>query len=231
MEDARRMLANLDLLRARVRALNDGLEAELSVALSGIVPSAIVVEVMQAFRKEFPTVALQVSVGTLGTVVEALHSGKAMVGFGGALSKTNDRLLFDRIGHASMTPVAAPDHPLAVLRRPLTHADVRDHTQIVVYDASGMTQGRDFNVFSLKNWRVSDNATKLLFILGGLGWGGLPTSLVRPHLADGKLAVLPFAAFDQGEYPIYAIHTIAHPPGPAARWLIERFRQQFMAQP
>ena len=39
MEDARRMLANLDLLRARVRALNDGLEAELSVALSGIVPS------------------------------------------------------------------------------------------------------------------------------------------------------------------------------------------------
>jgi len=229
LEDARRMLGNLDVLRARVRALNEGLEAELAVAMSGIVPSEIVVKVLQAFRSQFPTVSLNVTVGTLGIVMDALVNGRVAVGFGGAMSTLNDRVVFDRVGQSAMIPVAAPDHPLGTLRRTLTHADVRDHTQVVVYDASGLTKGRDFNVFSLKTWRVSDNATKLLFIRGGLGWGGLPASMVRDDLASGRLVDLQLPAFDQGEHPIYAIHTAAHPPGPAARWLISEFRAQFSA--
>ncbi|MRW93495.1 LysR family transcriptional regulator [Duganella sp. FT80W] len=227
LEDARRMLSNLDVLRARVRAMSEGLEAELCVALSGIVPSEIVVTVLQAFRSRYPTVSLNVTVGTLGVVVDALMSGKAALGFGGALSTPNDRLAFDRIGHTAMVPVAAPDHPLAQPARALTLEDVRDQTQIIVSDASGLTKGRDFNVFSLKTWRVSDHVTKLLFIRGGLGWGGLPASLVREDLERGRLRVLPFAAFDQREFALYAIHNSAQPPGPAARWLIDAFRAGF----
>ena len=227
LEDARRMLCNLDLLRSRVAALNEGLEAELSVATSGIVPSEILVQVLQAFRRQFPTVSLNVTVGTLGIVVDALANGKVTVGFGGVMSTPNDRLVFDRVGQSAMIPVAAPSHPLAAQARTLTHADVRDHTQLIVYDASGMTKGRDFNVFSIKTWRVSDNATKLLFIRGGLGWGGLPASVVQSDLASGHLVCLQFPAFEQGEYPIYAIHNTVHPPGPAARWMISEFRNRF----
>ncbi|MBP2448036.1 LysR family transcriptional regulator [Rhizobium leguminosarum] len=219
VEDARRLLGDLDLMRARVQALSDGLEAELNVAMSAIVPSDIVVEVLRAFRSHYPTVSLNVTVGTLGIVMDAVINGRAVVGFGGAMATRNDQIVFERIGQSAMIPVAAPDHPLGKLRRIMTLADVRDETQLVVYDASGLTKGRDFNVFSLKTWRVSDNATKHLFIRGALGWGGLPASLVRDDLADGRLVHLQFPIFDQGEYPIHVIRNVANPPGPAARWL------------
>jgi DNA-binding transcriptional LysR family regulator len=183
--------------------------------------------VLRAFRSQFPTVSLNVTVGTLGIVMDAVMNGKAAVGFGGAMTTNNSRVVFERIGQSAMIPVAAPEHPLGMLRQALTHADVRDETQLVVYDASGLTKGRDFNVFSLRTWRVSDNATKLLFIRGGLGWGGLPASLVQDDLANGLLVRLQFPAFDQGEYPIYAIHNVANPPGPAARWLTSEVRAKF----
>ncbi|PDT16623.1 LysR family transcriptional regulator [Rhizobium sp. J15] len=219
LEDARRLLGDLDLMRARVQALSDGLEAELNVAMSGIVPSHIVVDVLRAFRSHYPTVSLNVTVGTLGIVMDAVINGKAVVGFGGAMATRSDQIVFERIGQSAMIPVATPDHPLGMLRRPISLADVRDETQLVVYDASGLTKGRDFNVFSLKTWRVSDNATKHLFIRGGLGWGGLPAYLVEDDLADGRLVQLQFPAFDQGAYPIHAICNVANPLGPAARWL------------
>ena len=86
--------------------------------------------------------------------------------------------------------------------------------------------GRDFNVLSYKTWRVSDIATKYQLIRGGLGWGGLPASLVREDLQAGRLVALQLDAYEQGEYPIYALRKIANPPGPAANWLIQAFREQ-----
>lgn len=224
VEDARRLLGDLDLMRARVQALSDGLEAELNVAMSSIVPSDVVVEVLRAFRNHYPTVSLKVTAGTPVIVMDEVIHGRAVVGFGGTMAVKNDQIVFERIGQTAMVPVAAPDHLLATLRRPLTLADVRDETQLVVFDASGTAKGRDFNVFSLKTWRVSDNATKHLFILGGLGWGGLPASVVKDDLAAGRLVRLQFSAFDQGELPIHAVRNVANPPGPAARWLTAAFQ-------
>lgn len=227
LEDARRLLGDLDLMRERVRRLNEGLEGELSVAISNIIPSGIVVESLRAFRSQFPTVSLNVTVGTLGTVVDAVASRRAVLGFGGSLADSPDQIRFERIGHTAMVPVAAPDHPLAQLGRPLTTSDVRDETQLVVYDASGLTLGRTFNVFSLRTWRVSDNATKHLFIRGGLGWGGLPVSLVQDDLTSGRLTTLDFPAYNQTEYPIFAIGNVVAPAGPAARWLLAAVRARF----
>lgn len=224
LEDARRLRGDIDLMRARVKALNDGLEGELNVAMTGIVPSEIIIEALGAFGRLYPTVSLNVTVGTLGIVMDAVVNGRAVVGFGGAMSMTNNSVVSERIGHSTMVPVASPDHRLAKLGRTINAFDVRDETQLVVYDVSGLTKGRDFNVFSLKTWRVSDNATKHSYIRGGLGWGGLPASLVKEDLLHGRLVRLDFPSFDQGEYPIHAIHNLANPPGPAARWLMSELR-------
>lgn len=224
LEDARRLLGDLDLMRARVKALNDGLEGELRIAISSALPSDIVVDVLRVFRNLYPTVSLNVTVGTLGIVMDAVTHGRAAVGFGGSMTTGNNQIVSERIGLSAMIPVAAPDHLLGTLGRTISLADVRDETQLVVYDASGLTKGRDFNVFSPKTWRVSDNATKHLFIRGGLGWGGLPAYMVKDDIAHGSLIRLDFPLFDEGEYPIYAIHNVANPPGPAARWLTSEVR-------
>lgn len=230
LEDARRLLGDLDLMRSRLKALNDGLEGQVGVAISNAVPSNIVVDVLHAFRDRYPTVSLNVTVGTLGTVMDAVVTGKAIIGFGGAMNTGHGSVIAERIGWAVMVPVAALNHPLGLLGRDLLPVDVRDETQIVVYDASGLTKGRDFNVFSLKTWRVSDNATKLLLIRSGLGWGGLPESLVHEDLVSGHLVQLRLPAFDQRQYPIYVIRSMANPPGPAARWLTEEIETRFARQ-
>jgi len=224
VDDARRIVGDLRLLRARVSGLRAGMEAEIAIALSNLVPSQAVVTVLQAFRTQFPTVTVTVSVGELGMVMRAVADGKADIGFGGKVVGGDDRLVADRIGHSFMVPVASADHPLVQLGRPLTLDDVRDVVQLVVTDASGLTQGRDFNVLSYRVWRVSDIHSKRLLALGGLGWGGLPISLVAEDLQAGRLAILPLRAYEHGEYPLYAIHRTEEVPGPASRWLIEQFR-------
>jgi len=231
LEDARRLVADLEVMRARVKGLKDGLEAEVSVAISVMVPSQAVVEVLKEFRDEFPSVALNLAVGELGVVMDLVSNGKATVGIGGAILQQHDALVTERIGHSFMMPVASSSHPLARIRRPLTLADVREETQLVVTDASGLTKGRDFNVLSYKTWRVSDIATKHSLIRGGLGWGGLPVSVVGEDIMNGNLVAIKLEAYEQGEYPIYAMHRAANPPGPAGQWLIEAFRRRLSMCP
>lgn len=225
LTDARRIAAGLESLRARARSLKEGVEAELSLAISVMVPSEAVVASLRAFREKFPAVPLNLTVGELGMVHDLILSGKADVGFSGALLVHDDRITPERIGHSYMVPVAAPDHPLARLNRRLTRADVREEVQIVVMDSSGITRGRDFNVHSYKTWRVSDIVTKHRLISGGLGWGGLPDAVVRKDIEKGRLVELMVDAYEVTVYPIYVLRRTANPPGPAASWLIASFRE------
>ncbi|MGF9562105.1 LysR family transcriptional regulator [Neorhizobium sp. JUb45] len=224
LADARRIVADLQLMRARAKSIKQGLEAELTMAISVMVPADAVVVELREFRARFPSVSLNLHVGELGMVMDMVSSGRADIGLGGALLSKDDTLVVERIGHSFMLPVAASDHPLAQIARPLTLADVREEVQMVVTDASGLTNGRDFNVLSFKTWRVSDIATKHQLIKGGLGWGGLPASLVRHDLVEGRLVALKLDAYQQGEYPLYAMHKASHPLGPAASWLVEAFK-------
>jgi DNA-binding transcriptional LysR family regulator len=223
LADARRILSDLQVMRARAKGLRQGLEAELSLAISNMVPTDAVVEALTEFGQRFPSVALHVNSGELGMVMDLVSTGKASVGIGGALLKEDDTLTVERIGYSFMVPVAAREHPLAQLQRPLSRTDVREEVQLVVTDASGITRGRDFNVLSYKIWRVSDIATKHQLIRGGLGWGGLPAPLVREDLAAGRLVALDIDAYETVDYPLYVIRRMANPPGPATSWLIDAF--------
>ena len=231
LSDTRRLIADLDVLRSRAKSIRQGLEGEVSLALSVMVPNDIVVAELKSFREAFPTVSLNLSIGELGMVMDMVLSGKADIGVGGTLANRSDELSVEKIGHSFMVPVAAADHPLAKLDRPLTLADVREEVQLVVTDASGLTKGRDFNVLSYHIWRVGDLHTKHMLTLGGLGWGGLPAPLVARDIKAGRLVVLPLDAYQSGEYAINAIHRMASPPGPAGRWLIDRFRARLSACP
>ncbi|MGO8550054.1 LysR substrate-binding domain-containing protein, partial [Rhizobium ruizarguesonis] len=53
-------------------------------------------------------------------------SGKATIGIGGAVVKQDDSIVTERIGHSFMLPVAARNHTLAGIGRPLTLGDVRE---------------------------------------------------------------------------------------------------------
>src|SRR5262245_58264611 len=57
VSDARIITNGINGLRAKVRGLGQGLEAEIRLALDVMLPAARVVDALKAFRVEFPTVS------------------------------------------------------------------------------------------------------------------------------------------------------------------------------
>lgn len=231
LTDARRIVADLQVMRAKAKSIRQGLEAELSLAISVMVPAEAMVAELREFRDRFPSVSLSLNVGELGMVMDMVMQGRADIGIGGSINRQDDALVMEKIGYSFMIPVAAADHPLAGLGRPLTLADVREEVQMVVTDTSGLTKGRDFNVLSYRTWRVSDIATKHQLIRGGLGWGGLPASIAGKDIMNGALVALDLEAYEQAEYPLYAMRRTANPLGPAGTWLIEAMGRRLSSCP
>jgi DNA-binding transcriptional LysR family regulator len=231
LADARRMVGVLSDIRARAEGLKQGLEAELVIAVDVTTPAPALTRVLAAFEQEFPSVALRLNVGTLGIVWDQLLTRGASLSVGGQPVAISDELVSVRIGDASMTPVAAPGHPLATYEGRVPLSEVREHIQLVISDVSQVTKGRDFGVFAYRTWRMTDMSIKRDLILSGLGWGGLPTWMILDDVAAGRLAVLDLEPYPERPYQLHAFYRADSPPGPAARWLIARFSEELPKVP
>ncbi|MGX9115873.1 LysR family transcriptional regulator [Mesorhizobium sp. BHbsci] len=224
LEDARRMVGVLQRIRARVDGHRQGLEAEVVMSVDVTLPSPVLVRVLKAFEAQFPTVALRLHVGTLGLTLDHVVSGQADLGVGGMLGEADVNLL--RIGSFTLVPAAAPDHPLALLPRPVSLEELREHIQLVVSDQSERTRGRDYGVYAYRTWRLTDVRTKHVLMREGLGWGGLPRWLIADDLASGRLVELDLEPYSEVRSPLYAMHRADRSPKPAAAWLIDQFKRQ-----
>lgn len=226
LADARRMVSVLNEIRARTEGLRQGLEAELAIAVDVSLPAPALTKTLSAFEKEFPTVSLKLNVGALGVVWDQIMSRNSQVSFGGQSVTLGDDVVSVRIGDASMTPVAAPNHPLATYKGRVPLSFLREHIQLVISDVSQMTKGKDFGVFAYRTWRMTDVSLKKELILSGLGWGGLPTWMILEDVAAGRLAVLDLEPYPERSYVLHAFYRADTPPGPAGSWLIERFKEE-----
>lgn len=226
LADARRMVGVLQDIRARADGLKRGLEAEVTIAVDVTVPSPALVRALAAFEAEFPSVSLKLNVGALGVIWEQLARRLSDLSFGGSPRDLGDDLVSVRIGEASMVPVAAPGHPLAMHQGRVPLSFVREHIQLVVSDVSKVTEGKEFSVFAYRTWRMTDMGTKRDLIVSGLGWGGLPTWMILEDVLAGRLKVLDLEPYPERPYPLHAFYRADAPPGPAGIWLIERFRQE-----
>lgn len=216
---------SVDVLRAKVRGLVAGLEAEVSLVVDVMLPTWRLVEAARAFQDAFPTVSLRLRVESLGAVAQLVHDRVATQGVSGPLHATPEA--FERIaaGEVDLVPVASPDHPLAAMS-PIPPGEARDHIQLVLSDRSSQTEGQDFGVISLKTWRLGDLSAKHALLLAGVGWGGMPRSMVDADVQAGRLKILAIPEWGVVGYAFHVIYRIDTPPGPAGRWLIDRFRGQ-----
>ena len=71
-----------------------------------------------------------------------------------------------------------------------------------------------------------DLSAKHALLLAGVGWGGMPRAMVDADVQAGRLAILAVPEWGVVAYPFHIIHRIDSPPGPAGRWLIDRFSAQ-----
>jgi len=225
LSKAQVVAVGVDDLRASVRSLLRGVEAEVTLVVDVMLPSARLVDAVQAFEATFPTVKLRLHVETLSAVAQLVRSGMAMVGVGGGVLATEPDLELIHVGEVEMIPVAAPHHPLA-LARPVAPGAARRHRQLILTVRTPFSEGPDVGVFAADGWRMADLGAKHALLLAGVGWGNMPEPNIREDLAAGRLVRLELPEVRSGAYSFQAMYRTDTPPGPAAAWLIQHFADQ-----
>lgn len=226
LADARAVLAKVDGMRARAKALAGGLEAEVSLAVDVMFPTSVLVDILEAFQRELPTVSLRLRIEAMGAVAQMVLERRCHIGIGGWMIGATDAIERRVTGHVRMMPVAAPSHPLAQMTGPIATSVVREHTQLVLTDRSELTAGQDFGVLALRDWRLGDLGAKHALLRAGLGWGSMPEAMVREDLASGRLVRLNLGDGNIMNYPLHMLHRADAEPGPAGLWLMARFSEQ-----
>jgi DNA-binding transcriptional LysR family regulator len=222
LTEAHSLSTGMDSLLAKVRALTDGLEAEMALVVDVLLPTEWLVEALQAFEAEFPTIVLRLHVEALGAVTQLVQNRVAHIGISGTRHAGLPGMERVQIGSVQLIPVAAPTHPLARAQNPAGIA--RKHVQLVLSDRSTLTQGQDFGVISMKTWRLADLGAKHALLLAGVGWGNMPAPMVAADIAAGRLKRLDLPEWQAGTYVFNAIYRTDTPPRPAAAWMIRRFQ-------
>ena len=225
LAEAKAAAGVIDGLRAKVKGLRQGLEAEVHVAVDVMMPNDRLLDALQGFSEAFPTVQLHLHVEALGAVTQLVLDRVASIGISGPLDEIETgNIQRVGVGNVELVPVAAPGHPLA--EGPNLPGAARKHVQLVLTDRSQLTEGKDFAVMGTYTWRLADLGAKHLLLKGGIGWGNMPLPMVEEDLAAGRLVQLDMPDNVRRTYTFDAIYPTDAPPGPAGQWLIDRFKAQ-----
>lgn len=227
--NARDILLRVDAMRARARGLGHGVELELSVTVDTLFPMRQIGAALAALRLTYPSVALSVAVEPMGGPPAALIEDRSLLAVMVGEDFRHPRIALEALTSVTQVAVAAARHPLALrpADEPAEMADLADHLQIVLSDPTPLSAGREFNVLSPRTCRVNTQGTKYQLIASGLGWGRLPSWLIRDDIAAGRLVRIATKTLGRdAQYPqeVYLAHRLDKPLGPAARAFREHLK-------
>jgi DNA-binding transcriptional LysR family regulator len=221
---ARRVVEDVAAYRRQAAGIAQGIEAELTVALSSLVPLGLVTPALARLHGGYPGVQLRLLIQPDEQAVASLLEGEADLALAldmPTLPAWTERI---RLADLDMVFVAARGHPLAQLEGPHAAEILGGHLQIAVSVERAARRGRDHGVIGINRWYVPDVATKQALLRAGLGWGSMPRALVAEDLAAGRLILLrpeeSAVTRDRPAAILAAIHHRERPPGPAARAFI-----------
>ena len=222
LEEARGVDAQVDRLLARARQIREGVEPRLAVAVDVFFPMPRLLAVLAEFREQYPMVPVHLRTEALGAVAQLVDEGVVQFGISEPLAEFPAGIERSPLIPIELVTVCAADYPLAHMPGPLTLAQLREHTQLVLTDRSQLTAGLEMSVAGDDNWRLADLPAKLECLRAGFGWGNMPSHMVADDLEAGHLVRIHVREWGPGPIPVdmFVIHRAASPPGPAGRWLI-----------
>lgn len=218
------LLTGADELSDLAHHFSEGVEPELRVAMSALVPVNAALGVFSHIKNSAPATRLVLLIETLNGTLERLEDGDADI----AICET-----FDHQDHYISTPltgiemisVISPGHRLAVRAEELTEKDMAGSTQIIVRDTSRHSEKRTAGVVKgTHHWVVSDFITKKQIIASGIGWGRMPLHLVQDEISHGELLILTHEDFHPLKVEIKAVRKKDKALGPVATQLWQQLQ-------
>jgi DNA-binding transcriptional LysR family regulator len=225
LADATRVERDVGQLVARARAMGRGTEPQLSIAVDVLYPLEPLLDALAEFARAFAETPVRLYTEALGAVPMLVTEGVCDLGIGSLYEQRETGRLERQALSAGveLVTVVAPGHPLAAISGALPQAALEQHTQLVLTDRSQLTEGQDYGVLTARSWRLADLGTKHACLKAGFGFGNMPLHLVQEDLGSGALVrIYPASAPTSIMHPLYFLWRQVDPPGPAARWLLER---------
>lgn len=208
-------------LERAAKNLSAGWEAEIGIAAEIIFPNWLLLDCLNSFGAESPQTRIEVIESVLSGTAEALLTGKADL----AITPHIPPGFFgDLLMRTPVVAVAAPNHPLHQLDRPLTQRDLRNHRHITVRDTGSQRDRRAMIIEVEQRWTLSHIATSVEALCAGYGFSWLPEERIRRELQDGRLKPLPLKAGQQRMLDLYLIVADPDFAGPGVKRLAEIIR-------
>jgi DNA-binding transcriptional LysR family regulator len=226
LPDARAVADNIDEFKARARAMREGLEPELAVAMDVMYPMEALTRAATHSRKAYPHTPLRLYVEALGAVIKPVLDRHCSIGIVGSLPSIPDELQVEPLLDLPFITVVSPTHPLAGKRGPVSSSAAGKQVQLVLTDRSALTSGRDFGVVSPLTWRLADLGAKHAFLRAGLGWGHMPLHMVQEDLDKRALVRIRVEGLPRDVImQMRVVFRRDAPPGPAARAFIAQLKR------
>jgi DNA-binding transcriptional LysR family regulator len=224
--DARSIADGIDGFKARARAMREGLEPELAVAVDVMYPMDGLTRAASHLSKAFPHTTLRVYVEALGGVIKPVLDRTCNIGVIGSLPIVPEELQAEPLLDLPFVTVVAPTHALATRRGMISKGALAKHVQLVLTDRTTLSEGREYSVLSASSWRLADLGAKHAFLRAGLGWGHMPLHMVQADLDAGTLVRIRVVDAPRNMVmPMKAVFRKDAPPGPAARAFIAQLER------
>ena len=213
LNEGRRLLAEMAGVANRVRRVATGWEAELTIAVDGVLSSPTVLELVEAFYQQRPRgvpsfsgpmsvsetaeslegpppTRLRLRTEVLAGTWEALLSGQADLALGVSLNGMSAPagVAVETIGEMPFVLTLNPRHPLAQATEPIGDDELVQHRAVAVSDSAARLSPLTVNLLPGQDvLTVSSQHDKLQALLRGLGLGFMPEPWIREAVARGHL--------------------------------------------
>jgi DNA-binding transcriptional LysR family regulator len=214
-----RFLDEFELLRNHAAQLAMGREPQLRVVIGDLCPIPQTLAMLRRFFQRHPDTRLHLYFEAITGPWERLFDDEAdlMIHH---VDKTDPRLEFFDFCTVRLVPVVAPEFLRAPVKRSIGPSDMRRYVQCVIRDTARHSPPRDFYlVEGARTITVSDQLMKKEVIMQGMGWGHMPSFMIRNELRSGRLISIAGRHLAGGRAKLVVARRRDRAHGPIARSL------------
>ncbi|HID37871.1 MAG TPA: LysR family transcriptional regulator [Ghiorsea sp.] len=192
-------------LKSLAEHLARGHEAELRLAISGVLPIEPIIDILNQINTTYPETRMTMLIESLGGTMERLLDDDADIALTDSFESSSnlEGILLTEIPFVS---VLSSRSKWVNKITSLTEQDLENETLIVVRDTSHHSTRISKGILEgAPQWVVNDFSTKQRIIRSGKGWGRMPYHLVKDDIKSGQLMMLNSHDFGTFQAPIHLV--------------------------
>lgn len=224
LREGRNLLSAANELELRVKRVANGVETELSIAISDIFDIRAIYPILERFYAQNFGTRIKLLREVYGGGWDALLNGRADISLGApGDAPAGTGYTAKPMGSLKFHYAVAPQHPLAKLPEPLQNQDIMRYRSVSAADSSRNLTPRTSGILSGQDvLTVPDMFEKLQAQIAGLGVGYLPRKLAEHYVAEGKLVI---KAVAEPKPEVTSFLAWRSNGGKAQQWLIKELQQ------